>query len=192
MLSRPENSGWKPAPSSSSDDTRPCTRTSPVVGSVMPVRSFSSVDLPAPFSPMMPTVAAVRDVEVDVAQRPELAWSCQPRQEELDARCERLRYRDSTSRRRARRSPCRVAESATSIAVSHQRRSGKRGLWRMEEAPTRGRAARGRRRAEAAGAHGSGQRAVHEDLAGSRRSASLIGFQAGSQPYPRVADHALG
>ncbi len=56
MLSRPENSGWKPAPSSSSEATRPCTASSPSVGRVMPVSSLSSEDLPAPFSPMIPTV----------------------------------------------------------------------------------------------------------------------------------------
>ena len=56
MLSRPLNSGWKPAPNSSREATRPCTSTCPVVGAVIPVRSLSRVLLPAPFSPMMPTV----------------------------------------------------------------------------------------------------------------------------------------
>ena len=56
MLSRPENSGWKPAPSSINDVTRPFTCTSPCVGSVTPDRSFKSVDLPAPFAPMIPIV----------------------------------------------------------------------------------------------------------------------------------------
>ena len=57
MFSRPENSGWNPAPSSSSDAMRPFVSTSPTVGRVMPVSSFSRVLLPAPFSPMIPTVA---------------------------------------------------------------------------------------------------------------------------------------
>ena len=40
-FSRPEISGWKPAPSSIRADTRPCTATVPVVGFVMPPFSVS-------------------------------------------------------------------------------------------------------------------------------------------------------
>ena len=53
-LSRPDSSGWKPAPSSSSADIRLCTRTLPEFGWRMPAMHFSSVDLPDPFSPMTP------------------------------------------------------------------------------------------------------------------------------------------
>ena len=52
-LSRPLSSGWKPAPSSSSAPMRPRVRTLPEVGVSTPVISLSSVDLPAPFSPMI-------------------------------------------------------------------------------------------------------------------------------------------
>ncbi len=55
-FSRPEISGWKPAPSSMSAETRPSTRRSPRVGLVMPARSLSIVDLPEPFSPITPNV----------------------------------------------------------------------------------------------------------------------------------------
>ena len=53
-FSRPEISGWNPAPSSISADTRPLTRTMPLVGLVMPATSLSSVLFPEPFRPMMP------------------------------------------------------------------------------------------------------------------------------------------
>ena len=56
MFSRPENSGWKPAPSSRREAIRPRVMISPEVGWVMPVSSLSSVLFPAPFSPMIPTV----------------------------------------------------------------------------------------------------------------------------------------
>ena len=51
-FSRPEISGWKPAPSSISAETRPWTERLPWVGLVMPATSLSSVDLPEPLSPM--------------------------------------------------------------------------------------------------------------------------------------------
>src|SRR5512143_3250175 len=44
-FSRPEISGWKPAPSSISAETRPSTCNLPRVGRVMPATSLSSVDL---------------------------------------------------------------------------------------------------------------------------------------------------
>ncbi len=55
-FSRPEISGWKPAPSSMSAEILPCTDTVPVVGFVMPATSFSAVLLPDPFLPTMPKV----------------------------------------------------------------------------------------------------------------------------------------
>src|SRR4051794_28263173 len=78
MLSRPENSGWKPAPSSSSDDTRPWTSTSPDVGRVMPARSLSNVDLPAPFSPMMPTVLPCGMSRYTLRRATKSLWSFLP------------------------------------------------------------------------------------------------------------------
>ena len=53
-FSRPEISGWNPAPSSISADTLPATRTVPLVGLVMPATSFSRVLLPEPLRPMTP------------------------------------------------------------------------------------------------------------------------------------------
>jgi hypothetical protein len=55
-FSRPEISGWNPAPSSISAETRPFTFTLPEVGRPMPAMSFSIVLLPEPLRPMMPNV----------------------------------------------------------------------------------------------------------------------------------------
>ena len=56
-FSRPVNSGLKPLPSSSSAPIRPDTATCPWVGDRVPQMVCSSVDLPEPFRPMMPTVS---------------------------------------------------------------------------------------------------------------------------------------
>ena len=55
-FSRPEISGWKPAPSSINAEIRPLTRTLPDVGLVMPATSFSIVLLPDPLRPITPNV----------------------------------------------------------------------------------------------------------------------------------------
>ncbi len=47
-------------PTSSSDPTRPWIDTVPCVGSVIRERIFSSVLLPAPLRPMMPTTSPAR------------------------------------------------------------------------------------------------------------------------------------
>ena len=57
MLSRPEISGWKPAPSSSRAASRPGTSTDPDVGRTIPASSLSSVDLPEPLAPTTPSVS---------------------------------------------------------------------------------------------------------------------------------------
>ena len=57
MFSRPVSSGWKPVPTSSRLATRPAMVTRPSLGSVMRDRIFSSVDLPAPLRPMMPSTS---------------------------------------------------------------------------------------------------------------------------------------
>ena len=59
-LSRPEKSGLKPAPSSSSAAMRPSTRTVPVVGVTVPHSSCNSVDLPAPLLPITPSDSPLR------------------------------------------------------------------------------------------------------------------------------------
>jgi len=66
-FSRPVKSGWKPAPSSSSEPIRPPVATRPSVGAMIPAIRRSSVDLPDPFRP-----TAGRDAERDVAERPHL------------------------------------------------------------------------------------------------------------------------
>ncbi len=57
MFSRPVSSWWKPVPTSSRLPTRPWISALPVVGSVMRERILSSVLLPAPLRPMMPTTS---------------------------------------------------------------------------------------------------------------------------------------
>ena len=54
MFSRPVSSGWKPVPTSSRLPTRPRMTACPAVGVVIRVRSFRSVDFPAPLRPMTP------------------------------------------------------------------------------------------------------------------------------------------
>jgi hypothetical protein len=56
-FSRPEISGWKPAPSSMSAATRPATTIRPLVGLSMPATSLSIVDLPEPLPPMRPNAS---------------------------------------------------------------------------------------------------------------------------------------
>ena len=57
MLSRPERSGWNPAPSSSMAARLPRTRISPEVGLRMPATHLSRVDLPHPLRPRIPKVS---------------------------------------------------------------------------------------------------------------------------------------
>ena len=70
-FSRPEISGWKPAPSSISAEMRPSTLTVPSDGLVMPATSLSSVLLPDPLRPMTPSVRPFGTVNADVVQRRE-------------------------------------------------------------------------------------------------------------------------
>ena len=56
-LSRPENSGWKPVPSSRIDAIVPCVSSLPELGLVTPQSNLSSVLLPAPFCPTIPMVS---------------------------------------------------------------------------------------------------------------------------------------
>jgi hypothetical protein len=55
VFSIPVSSPWNPVPTSSSEPTRPRVRDTPSVGVVMPLITFSSVLLPAPLDPMMPS-----------------------------------------------------------------------------------------------------------------------------------------
>ncbi len=55
-FSRPEISGWKPAPSSIRAEIRPLTLTVPLVGFVMPATSLSAVLFPEPLRPTTPKV----------------------------------------------------------------------------------------------------------------------------------------
>src|SRR3954463_7946684 len=55
MFSRPDRSGWKPAPTSMSPAIRPRVSTSPLSGSRTPEISLSSVDFPDPLKPSSAT-----------------------------------------------------------------------------------------------------------------------------------------
>ena len=57
MFSRPVSSGWKPDPTSINAARRPLSVIVPDVGAVIRESSFSSVLLPAPLWPMMPSVS---------------------------------------------------------------------------------------------------------------------------------------
>ena len=57
MFSLPVNSGWNPVPTSSNEPTRPRSSIRPRVGAVTRVRILSSVDLPAPLGPTMPSAS---------------------------------------------------------------------------------------------------------------------------------------
>ena len=59
-FSRPERSGWNPAPSSRREDTVPWVRTEPSEGLSVPAMMERSVDLPAPLWPMSPRVSPWR------------------------------------------------------------------------------------------------------------------------------------
>jgi hypothetical protein len=54
MFSRPDSSGWKPAPSSIMALTRLAAVTVPLVGRWIPASIFSIVDLPEPLEPISP------------------------------------------------------------------------------------------------------------------------------------------
>ena len=56
-FSRPVNSGWNPAPSSSSEATRPPASTRPEVGPMIPETMRRSVVLPEPLRPTRPTAS---------------------------------------------------------------------------------------------------------------------------------------
>jgi hypothetical protein len=55
-FSRPDNSGWNPAPNSSSADIFPVVVTEPLSGRRILARHLSIVDFPEPFSPISPVV----------------------------------------------------------------------------------------------------------------------------------------
>src|SRR3974390_684452 len=80
MFSRPLRSDWKPAPSSRSPASLPRTATSPDVGWRTPQMHLSSVDLPEPLRPRMPTVSPSR-TERDTsrkAQKSSVTWRRPP------------------------------------------------------------------------------------------------------------------
>ena len=122
MFSRPDNSGWKPVPTSSSDPTFPRTRLRPSVGSVIRERIFSRVLFPAPLRPTIPNVAP-RARRGHVTQRPHLAAlvgrrtprslrpkPCANASRRLSGR-DGARRAGSACRRPASRSRCRYATS---------------------------------------------------------------------------------
>jgi hypothetical protein len=62
-FSRPDSSGWNPAPSSSKAEIRPFTVTDPLSGVRIPVRHFNNVLLPEPLLPITPNVVPVGTVK---------------------------------------------------------------------------------------------------------------------------------
>ena len=76
MFSRPVSSGWKPVPTSSSVPTRPCSSMRPVGRLVIRASTFSSVLLPAPFGPMMPTDLALPRSRTRRRAAPRTVGSC--------------------------------------------------------------------------------------------------------------------
>ena len=86
-FSLPVSSGWNPVPTSSSEPTRPRTRTWPSVGGVIRERILSRVDLPAPLRPMMPTTSpsATSKDTLRSAQKVPGAFGVPPRPRTFDA-----------------------------------------------------------------------------------------------------------
>ena len=79
----PSARGGSRCPTSSSEPTRPWISARPVVGGVIRDRIFSSVLLPAPLRPMMPTTSPAPHLERDVLEGPEnvvlgSSRSCEP------------------------------------------------------------------------------------------------------------------
>src|SRR3954471_6232657 len=101
-FSRPVRSGWKPAATSISAPTRPRTSSRPRVGRRILVSSLSTVDLPAPFGPMMPSASpglTVNDMS-RTAQNSCSASACSSRR-----RTSRATIAGTRSRRLSWRSP---------------------------------------------------------------------------------------
>ena len=71
IFSRPVSSGLKKPTTSSKLATRPRRQIRPAVGSVIRLRIFKSVDLPAPFLPMIPSTSPGFKLQVQVPQSPE-------------------------------------------------------------------------------------------------------------------------
>ena len=84
MFSRPVSSPWKPVPTSSRLPTRPRMTALPRVGVVIRVRILSSVDLPAPFGPMMPSTSPC-STEKETSSRAQISSAL--------GRCSRCRSR---------------------------------------------------------------------------------------------------
>src|SRR6266487_1194527 len=60
MFSRPVSCPWNPVPTSSKHPTRPKSRASPAVGSVIRLSTLKSVLLPAPLRPITPSTSPRR------------------------------------------------------------------------------------------------------------------------------------
>src|ERR1700727_1341297 len=76
MFSRPVRSCWKPAPSSRRPASLPRTATSPVVGWRTPQMHLSSVDLPEPLRPRIPTVSPSRTVSETLSRAQKSSTFC--------------------------------------------------------------------------------------------------------------------
>src|SRR5215204_524247 len=117
MFSRPVRSPWKPVPTSSSEPTRPRMTASPSVGSVMRERIFSSVVLPAPLRPMIPSTSP--------RGTSKLTWSSA----QIESRAGRGRRRArctafaNSPETASRRLPCRTSRSPRRYRFARPRTS---------------------------------------------------------------------
>src|SRR5512135_3658663 len=94
MFSRPVSSGWKPVPTSSRLAIRPWMSIAPVVGRVIRVRSLSSVLLPAPLRPMIPTTSPWRISKSTSRSAQKASRSCWPSPKGCRRRCTIASRRD--------------------------------------------------------------------------------------------------
>ena len=126
MFSRPVRSGWKPADTSISAPTRPRSSHRPSVGRRIFVSSFRTVDLPAPFGPMIPS-ASPRRASSDTslsAQNSSRFSSCSPRTARLTSAGIRSRSEVCRSVRQKRFQTCsKVIPGCTHVRRSPQRRT---------------------------------------------------------------------
>ena len=151
-------SGWNPAPSSSSDPTRPPAATRPVVGLMIPAISRSSVDLPEPLRPTSPTASpGAIPSETSRAPTPPARPSARARRGAPSACACRARGRRTAARRpRPRSRPVSRAPHAVDGARARADDAGEHvderrvGVRHLDPRETRGRArapaARPRRR----------------------------------------------
>ncbi len=125
MLSRAEKSGLNPAPSSSSETTRPWPTTRPSVGRTTRAMILSSVDLPAPFGPRMPRIVPAGTAKDTLrsahSSRPSLGRAGKPEARQRHAREPQVQRRPRLGRRPLRRDDIPLPEAFDDHAVHRNR-----------------------------------------------------------------------